>query len=91
MDLDGIEVTGMVPKDPAPLPPPNELKTPLEVNTYVWCHPLCELQPKLWTFEEFIQENAWKWIGAASRDKQDYTEVDRRRAVEGVIIVRAEA
>lgn len=81
MALDDIEAAGVAPKDPPPLPPPNELETPLEVNTYVWCRPLSELQPKQWTFEEFIEENAWKWIGSASRDNQDYTEVDRRRAV----------
>lgn len=88
--LDDIEVTAVVPKDPPPVPASNEPKSPLEVNTYVWCRPLFTLQPKLWTFEEFVKENAWKWIGPASQDRQEYTEIDRRRAMEGTI-VRAEA
>ncbi|KAF8558147.1 hypothetical protein OG21DRAFT_1520001 [Imleria badia] len=80
--LDDMQATGVVP----PMPPPDKLQTPIEVNTYVWCRPLSELQPRLWTFEEFVEENAWKWIGAGSRRDQ----VDRRRAMEGIITVRAE-
>ncbi|KAF8134919.1 hypothetical protein EV363DRAFT_1447730 [Boletus edulis] len=87
ISIDNVEVTGEVP----PIPPPNELETTIEVFTYVWCRPLSELQPKLWSFKEFIEESAWKWIGAASRDREDYTEVDRRRDMEGTITVRAEA
>ena len=75
----------MMPKDPpAVVPQLNELKAPLQANTYVWCSPLSALQPQLWTFEEFVEENAWKWIGPASRDNQDYTEVDRRRIMNTV-------
>ncbi|KAN0093176.1 hypothetical protein V8E55_003960 [Tylopilus felleus] len=73
----------------AEVPPQNELETTLEVNTYVWCRPLSQLQPKLWTFEEFVKENAWKWVGPASSGNEDYAEVDRRRSMEGTI-VRAE-
>ena len=76
----------MVPKDPPPVPAPNKLASPVEVNTYVWCSPLSMLQPKLWAFEEFVRESAWKWIGPGSEDKEDYTEVDRRRAMEGTIV-----
>lgn len=76
----------MVPKGPPPVPPPNELTSPLEVNTYVWSRPLSELQPKLWTFEEFVKESAWKWVGRASESNKDYTEVDRRRAMDGTIV-----
>jgi len=75
----------VMPKDPpAVVPQLNELKAPLQANTYVWCSPLSALQPQLWTFEEFVEENAWKWIGPASRDNQDYTEVDRRRIMNTV-------
>ncbi|KAF8558149.1 hypothetical protein OG21DRAFT_1290707 [Imleria badia] len=87
--LDGTEVNGVVPQ--APIPTPDELQTPLEVTTYVWCGPLSELEPKLWTFEEFIEENAWKWVGAGSRGNQDYANVDGQRATEEIIVVRAEA
>ena len=55
--LDDIESTV-----PPPIPPPNGLLSPLEVNTYVWCSYLSELHPTLWSFEEFVKENAWKWI-----------------------------
>lgn len=81
--LDDIEATG---GEPPVVPAPNEPPSPLEVNTYVWCRPLSTLQSKLWTFEEFVKESAWKWIGPAAQDKQDYTEVDRRRAMEGTIV-----
>lgn len=85
--LDDLEATGVVPKDPLPMPPTStELTSPLQVHTYVWCCPLSGLQPKLWTFEEFVKESAWKWVGPASESNTDYTEVDRRRAMEGTIV-----
>lgn len=86
MALDDIEATGVTPKDAPPVVASNGLGNPLEVNTYVWCLPLSTLQLKLWTFEEFVKESAWKWTGPTSQDNQEYTEVDRRRAMEGTIV-----
>ncbi|KAG9315189.1 hypothetical protein JVU11DRAFT_4317 [Chiua virens] len=84
--LDDLEASGIVPKDIPPIPARNELMNPVQVNTYVWRHPLSRLRPGLWTFEEFARESAWKWVGPGSRDNQYYTEIDRRQAMDGVII-----
>lgn len=75
-----------MPKVPPPIPPPKELTSPLEVDTYVWCSGLSKLQPTLWLFEEFVKESGWKWIGPASEGNEYYTEVDRRQAMDGVIV-----
>lgn len=58
----------------------------MEVQTYVWCKPISELRPDPWTFEDFVRQNAWKWVGAGSEGNTDYAEVDRRRAMEGIIV-----
>lgn len=55
------------------------------VHTYVWCKSTSELRPDFWTFEDFVRQNAWKWIGPGSEGNTDYAEVDRRRAMEGII------
>ena len=85
--LDDVEATDVVPKVPPPIPPPNDLFDPLEGNTYVWCSGLSMLQPTLWSFEEFVKESAWKWIDPASKlGNERYTEIDRRRAMDGIIV-----
>ena len=39
-----------------------------------------------WTFHDFIQLNAWKWLPSEDvADREDYLEVDRRREMEGDI------
>ncbi|KIK28975.1 hypothetical protein PISMIDRAFT_673288 [Pisolithus microcarpus 441] len=63
-----------------------ELERSMEVQTYVWCKPISELRPDPWTFEDFVRQNAWKWVGAGSEGNTDYAEVDRRRAMEGIIV-----
>lgn len=63
---------------------PSELANPVEVNTYVWCLPSSELRAQLWTFEEFVKFNAWKWVGPTNNKYFD--EVDRRNAAEGIYI-----
>ncbi|KAF9243516.1 hypothetical protein BU15DRAFT_86460 [Melanogaster broomeanus] len=84
-DTPPIEVNGLVLAKPPPVPTSSELEKPLEVDTYVWCQPLSQLRPTLWTFEEFIKDSAWKWLGSGSEGNKDYAEVDRRRAMEGII------
>ncbi|KAG2149077.1 uncharacterized protein EDB93DRAFT_1143515 [Suillus bovinus] len=82
-DIPPIEVKSLVPTTP---PPILELADPVEVNTYVWCFPSSELRAQLWTFEEFVKLNAWKWIGSSATDNKYFDEVDRRNAMEGVYI-----
>lgn len=58
----------------------------MNAHTYVWCKSTSELGPDPWTFEDFVQQNAWKWVGAGSEGNTDYAEVDRRREMEGIIV-----
>ncbi|KAG1743432.1 hypothetical protein EDB19DRAFT_1698454 [Suillus lakei] len=76
-DIPPIEAKSLVPTTPPPIPTLSELANPVEAATY------------LWTFEEFVKLNAWKWIGSGSTDNKDYDEVDRRRAMEGIIDARS--
>lgn len=54
--------------------------------------PTSHVESKLWSYETFVKENAYKWIGEkASIENEDYLEVDRRRGMNGNIIRVAEA
>ncbi|KAF9223653.1 hypothetical protein BS17DRAFT_781006 [Gyrodon lividus] len=85
-DILPIEGNALVPTKSLPVPTSSGMEKPLEVNTYVWCRPLFQLRPNLWTFEEFVKDSAWKWIGSGSEGNRDYAEVDKRRAMEGIIV-----
>ncbi|KIJ57819.1 hypothetical protein HYDPIDRAFT_103800 [Hydnomerulius pinastri MD-312] len=85
-DMPPVDANALFPAKPPPVSTPSELQKPLEANTYVWCRPLSELRADLWTFEEFVKQSAWKWIGSGSEGNRDYAEVDRRRAMEGIIV-----
>ena len=82
-DIPPIEVGSLVPTIPPPIPTVDSLTSSVEADTYVWCLSPSGLQAKLWTFEEFVKYNAWKWVGSS---RKDYDEVDRRRAMEGIIV-----
>ncbi|KAF8839631.1 hypothetical protein BDN67DRAFT_743486 [Paxillus ammoniavirescens] len=81
-----VLVHPLMPANVPPVPATNELEKALEVNTYVWCRPLSELRPNLWAFNEFVRDNAWKWVGSGSEGNRDYAEVDKRRAMSGAIV-----
>ncbi|KAH7873728.1 uncharacterized protein C8R40DRAFT_1048611 [Lentinula edodes] len=89
-----LDDKSLVPADPPPLPPTSELLPAIPAQTYIY-NDLENLEADLWSFEDFIKNNAWKWYGDASNDNPDITEVDRRRelgttsAVEGTIEVLA--
>ena len=40
------------------------------------------LEAELWSYEDFVRENAWKWVGRSAHDDH-YAEVDRRRELDG--------
>ncbi|KAJ2965769.1 hypothetical protein NUW54_g14007 [Trametes sanguinea] len=40
------------------------------------------LSPELWSYDDFVRENAWKWVGRGEVDEY-YVEVDRRREMDG--------
>lgn len=48
--------------------------------------PTSHVESKLWSYETFVKENAYKWIGEeASAENEDYLEVDKRRGMNGNI------
>ncbi|TFK20281.1 hypothetical protein FA15DRAFT_673599 [Coprinopsis marcescibilis] len=44
-----------------PLPPTPELASPFKAQTYVFLN-VAQLEPELWSFEDFVKENAYKWF-----------------------------
>ncbi|KAF7970625.1 hypothetical protein HWV62_23559 [Athelia sp. TMB] len=61
------------------------LPPPVMAHTYIWCQPPAQLTPSLWSFEEFVAKNAWKWVGAGAAGNPDFLEVDKRREMGGFI------
>ncbi|GAA5884190.1 hypothetical protein JCM6882_002172 [Rhodosporidiobolus microsporus] len=60
----------------------------VSATVYLWTAPHSRLSPKLWTFEAFMRDSAHRWVGAGSATNPDFAEVDRRRAMGGVITPR---
>ncbi|KAG1729660.1 uncharacterized protein EDB91DRAFT_1159188 [Suillus paluster] len=85
-DIPPIEVKSLVPATSPPIPILSSLANTVEADTYVWCLSSSELWAQLWSFEEFVKHNAWKWVGSSSANNKDYDEVDRRRGMEGIIV-----
>jgi hypothetical protein len=60
-----------------------QAQTLLPAQTYVWNVQDSRLDEKLWSYDEFVIKNAWKWIdsdsGAQSATNKDFVEVDRAR------------
>ncbi|KAI0306310.1 hypothetical protein B0F90DRAFT_1808046 [Multifurca ochricompacta] len=73
---DAIE-GNLIPADLPPLPSANELAHTIPAQTYVWCQDDDDLDKELWSFEEFVRNNAWKWIDEGKKDEEHYGEVDR--------------
>jgi len=67
---------------------PSSLPPPIYAHTYIWIKPPTWLTPSLWSFEDFVNNNAWKWVGVGvgSADNEHYREVDRRREMGGFIL-----
>ncbi|VDC04759.1 unnamed protein product [Peniophora sp. CBMAI 1063] len=68
-----------VPATTNPLPKPDELAPAVQASAYVWSNPVTELKPELWSFEDFVRDNAWKWVGEGSAENSDYGKVDDAR------------
>ncbi|KAI0368638.1 hypothetical protein BV20DRAFT_969010 [Pilatotrama ljubarskyi] len=73
----------VVPRTAPELPPLNALPTPLPAQTYIYAGPLDQLSSELWSYEDFVRENAWKWVGTGAVNEEYYVEVDRRREMDG--------
>ncbi|KAF8478307.1 hypothetical protein JB92DRAFT_2768827, partial [Gautieria morchelliformis] len=59
-----------------------ELKDFIQVQTYVWGDHIDRLIPEIWSFDIFVREKLWRWVGRSS-DNSDYPLVDERRAMDG--------
>lgn len=68
---------------------PDSLPEGIGAVTYMWNAHKDKLEPELWSYEVFIRDNAWKWVGP-SADDDEYSEVDRRREANGIIEKAAE-
>ncbi|KAK1226579.1 hypothetical protein PQX77_010462 [Marasmius sp. AFHP31] len=68
----------LTPANPPPIPQPGALPSPVETETYIYLDP-SRLEHDLWSFDDFVKENAWKWYGADARAREDIVEVDRLR------------
>ncbi|KAH9958308.1 hypothetical protein BC827DRAFT_1261329 [Russula dissimulans] len=69
----------LIPAELPPLPSATELAQRLPAQTYVWRLDDSELEKELWSFEEFVKNNLWKWIDEGAERNEDYKEVDRVR------------
>ncbi|KAI0359950.1 hypothetical protein OH77DRAFT_1419325 [Trametes cingulata] len=79
----------VVPRTAPELPPLDALPPPLSAETYIYAGPLSQLSPELWSYEDFVRENAWKWVGRGAMDEEYYVEVDRRREMDGKTLYTA--
>ena len=66
----------LIPAALPPLPQVSELAQPIPAQTYVWRLDDGGLEKELWSFDEFVSKNAYRWIGPGARDNEDYAEVD---------------
>jgi len=81
----------LIPAALPPLPSPTELTQRLPAQTYVWRLDDSELEKELWSFDEFVKKNLWKWVGEGAESNEDYREVDRvRERLNGEIVLDEE-
>ncbi|KAF5367492.1 hypothetical protein D9758_003740 [Tetrapyrgos nigripes] len=68
-----------LPPVPPPIRNPDDLSRPVQADTYVYIDSF-NLEPKLWSFEDFVRHNAWRWHGKEAGRNPDIAEIDRRKA-----------
>lgn len=71
-----IDEDSLVSAHALPLPPPSQLTDIIRVETYVYADEN-NLMAELWSFDEFLKNNARKWYGLVANG--GVTEADRRR------------
>jgi hypothetical protein len=76
----------IAPAEPPPVPSREELAPAVPAQTYVWSAPVSWLTPAVWSYEDFVARNAWKWVGAAAAQNRDFMPVEERRAEVGGIV-----
>ncbi|GAA5876257.1 hypothetical protein JCM3774_002339 [Rhodotorula dairenensis] len=62
--------------------------TPIPATVYLWTAPPSRLEPRIWSFTDFLRDSAHRWVGSGADSNPDYAEVDRRRDMKGVITPR---
>ena len=74
---EGTAVEGsLIPAALPALPSADKLAQPIPAQTYVWCSKDSYLKKELWSFDEFVRNNAYKWIGREAESSKEYEEVD---------------
>ncbi|KAH9161327.1 hypothetical protein EDB89DRAFT_2030970 [Lactarius sanguifluus] len=65
-----------IPADLPPSPAVSDLAQTVPAQTYAWGREDSDLDEELWSFDEFVQKNAWKWIdhGAGPQRNDDREE-----------------
>ncbi|CAE7095508.1 unnamed protein product [Rhizoctonia solani] len=66
---------------------PTELPSTLKVEAYIWAAATSRLEPIIWEYDTFVKDKLWKWAGSGAGGNEYYEEVDRRRDMNGVIVV----
>ncbi|KAJ3541599.1 hypothetical protein NMY22_g3833 [Coprinellus aureogranulatus] len=54
----------LIPQHATPLPPVEELGGAVDAHTYVF-QDIRYLEPRLWSWDEFMKNSAWKWYGGS--------------------------
>ncbi|KWU45260.1 PLP-dependent transferase [Rhodotorula sp. JG-1b] len=62
--------------------------TPIPATVYLWTARLSRLEPRIWSFTDFLRDSAHRWVGSGANSNPEYVEVDRRRNMKGVITPR---
>ncbi|KAH8989163.1 hypothetical protein EDB86DRAFT_2944171 [Lactarius hatsudake] len=72
----GAVEDSLIPADLPPSPAASELAQTVPAQTYAWGREDSDLDDELWSFDEFVQKNAWKWIdhGAGPQRNDDREE-----------------
>ena len=66
----------LVPAHPPPLPSSSQMTRTIKAETYVYDDEK-QLMRELWSFEDFVKNNAKKWYGSGE-NASGFTEADRR-------------
>ena len=73
-----IDEDSLIPAHPPPLPSPSQLTNIIRAETYVYGDEN-NLMAELWSFDEFVKNNARKWYEKTANG--GVTEADRRRDI----------
>lgn len=77
------ETASIAPLNAPSLPPVDALASPLLAQAYIYTDSLNNLSPELWSYDDFVHDNAWKWVGSSAREDNYVFEVDRRNDMGG--------